>query len=69
MCVYGGGGGGYSRELINRGTAIIRGNTAISRKVVGKSAREATRQSPKGIVGGFEFTVLQRQLIEWHERP
>ena len=24
---------------------------------------------PKGIVGGFEFTVLQRNLREWHERP
>ena len=24
---------------------------------------------PKGIVGGFEFTVLQRNLKEWHERP
>ena len=23
----------------------------------------------KGIVGGFEFTVLQRNLQEWHERP
>ena len=23
---------------------------------------------PKGIVGGFEFTVLQRNLKEWHER-
>ena len=23
----------------------------------------------KGIVGGFEFTVLQRNLREWHERP
>ena len=23
----------------------------------------------KGIVGGFEFTVLQRNLKEWHERP
>ena len=22
----------------------------------------------KGIVGGFEFTVLQRNLREWHER-
>ena len=28
-----------------------------------------TRQSPKGIVGGFEFTVFQRSLKEWHERP
>ena len=24
---------------------------------------------PKGIVGGFEFTVPQRNLREWHERP
>ena len=23
---------------------------------------------PKGIVGGFEFTVLQRKLEKWHER-
>ena len=24
---------------------------------------------PRGIVGGFEFFVLQRDLKEWHERP
>ena len=24
---------------------------------------------PKGIVRNFEFAVLQRNLIEWHERP
>ena len=24
---------------------------------------------PKDIVGSFEFTVLQRYLKEWHERP
>ena len=24
---------------------------------------------PRGIVGGFEFTVLQRNLKEWHGRP
>ena len=24
---------------------------------------------PKGIVGGFEFTILQRKVIEWHEWP
>ena len=35
--------------------------TAISRKVVGKSARD----NPKVVVGGFEFTVLQRNLKEW----
>ena len=34
---------------------------AISRKV------HAT--TPKGIVGGFEFTVFQRNLKEWQERP
>ena len=39
--------------------------TAISRKVVGKV--HAT--TSKGIVGGFEFTVLQRNLKELHERP
>ena len=40
-------------------------DTAISRKVVGKV--HAT--IPKGIVGGFEFTILQRNLKEWQERP
>ena len=24
---------------------------------------------PKGIVGGFKFTVLQRNLKKWQERP
>ena len=24
---------------------------------------------PKSVVGGFEFTLLQRNLKEWHERP
>ena len=24
---------------------------------------------PKGIVGGLKFTVLRRNLQEWHERP
>ena len=23
---------------------------------------------PKGVVGGFEFTVFQRNLEDWHER-
>ena len=25
--------------------------------------------TPKGIAGGLEFTVFQRNLIEWQERP
>ena len=38
--------------------------TAISRKVVGKSARD----NPERYCGGFEFTVLQRNLREC-QRP
>ena len=50
-----------------------------SRKIGSKSARiqlfgenlseKVHATMPKGIVGGFEFTVLQRNLEEWHERP
>ena len=40
--------------------------TAISSKVVGKKVRATI---PKGIVVGCEFTVVQRNLKEWHERP
>ena len=39
--------------------------TAISRKVVGKKGQATI---PKGIVGSFEFTVLQSNLKEWHDR-
>ena len=38
---------------------------AILKKVVGKSARD----NPERYLGGFEFTVFQRNLREWHERP
>ena len=41
-------------------------HTAISRKVVGKSARD---NPVLGVVDGFEFSVLQRDLKEWQERP
>ena len=40
--------------------------TAISRKIVEKDVHATI---PKGIVGGFEFTVFQRNLKEWQERP
>ena len=40
--------------------------TAISRNIVGKNVHATI---PKGIVGGFEFTVFQRNLKEWQERP
>ena len=38
--------------------------TAISRKVVGKSSRD----NPERYLGGFEFTVPQKNLKEWHEK-
>ena len=31
--------------------------------------KKCTRQSRKGIVGGFEGTVLQRNLKEWYRKP
>ena len=37
--------------------------TAISREVFGK------RFFPRGVVGGLGFTVLQRMLKKWHEKP
>ena len=39
--------------------------TAISRKVVGKNVHATI---PKGIEGGFEFTVFQRNFKEWQGR-
>ena len=30
---------------------------------------EVHATTPKGIVGGFEFTVFQRNWKEWQERP
>ena len=32
-------------------------------------SEKAYATNPKGIVDGFEFSVLQRNLKEWHERP
>ena len=34
-----------------------------------KLSEKAHATTPKGIVGGFEFTVFQRNLKEWQERP
>ena len=40
--------------------------TVISRNVVGKNVHATI---PKGIVGGFEFTIFQGNLKERQERP
>ena len=50
---------GPDRHLTNKSY------TAVSRKVVAKSARD----NPERYCGCFEFTVLQRNLEKWHERP
>ena len=42
-----------------------RAYTAVSRKVVEKSARD----NPERYLGGFVCPVLQRNLKEWHKRP
>ena len=34
-----------------------------------KLSEKVNATMPKGIVGGFEFTCLQRNLQEWQERP
>ena len=53
------------RAYFKNKQAFWKWHTAISRKVVGKM--HAT--IPKGTVSGFEFTVVQRNLKEWHKRP
>ena len=65
---------GVTKELLNyccvvtpkinregRSTIIIWLRERLSEKV------HAT--IPNGVVGGFEFTILQRNLREWQERP
>ena len=38
--------------------------------LLGQRLSEKVRSTiPKGIVACFKFTVLQRNLKEWHERP
>ena len=53
----------YIQEYVR--LMILTVYTAISRKVVAK----VNATIPKSIVSGFEFTLLQRNLKEWHERP
>ena len=58
--------------------AVVRGSTVYKRGTFSvKNGIQLLRERlsekvhatmPKGIVGGFQFTV-QRNLQEWHERP
>ena len=43
-------------------------HTANSRKTVRKVVGKSARANPERYWGGFEFTVLQRNLKEWQER-
>ena len=53
-----------SRSEMGKKTYMYKLKTSFSRKVVGKSARD----NPERYCGWFEFTALQRNLKEWHER-
>ena len=53
------------RQLSSECVGVFTQRTAISRKVVGN----VHGTIPKDIVGGFELTVVRRNLKEWQERP
>ena len=55
-----GGGEGGGRSGANRYKHIQLFRERLSEKVYATTT--------KGIVGGFEFAVLQRNLKEWHKR-
>ena len=52
--------------VYKRGTFSVKNGIQLFRERVSEKVHGTM---PKGIVGGFEFTVLQRNLQEWHERP
>ena len=41
----------------------------INFPLLGERSEKVHATIPKGIVGCFKFTVLQKNLKEWHERP
>ena len=78
----GGGGGGRSLKKIfwskNKGGKAPRGPSPRSATEVAKFCTQLFRERlsekvratiPKGIMGGFGFSVLRRILKQWHERP
>ena len=52
--------------MYKRGTFSVKNSIQLFRERLWEKVHAIM---PKGIVGGFEFTVLQRNLQEWHERP
>ena len=50
---------------------ISRTNRAINclQLFRGRLSEKVHATIPKGIMGGFEFTVLQINFKKWHERP
>ena len=56
---------GFPVGLYNQSNRESLAYTAISRKVV----KNVHKRIPKGIMGSFEFTVLQKKLKDWHKRP
>ena len=51
--------------IFTSGCAVVRYSSVFRERL----SEKVHATIPKGIVGGFEFAVLQRKLIEWHERP
>ena len=57
-----------STEPISKSSLLVTIKSSLTYSYFEKGCRKkCTRQSLKGFMGGFEFTVLQRNLKEWHE--
>ena len=60
---------GQKYQTKNLTKNLTKSRTNISDKLIYSYFEKVHATIPKGIVSGFEFTVVQRNLKEWHERP
>ena len=55
---------------VNSGACIPRGEASSYKRLFRERLSEKVHATiPKGIEGGFEFAVFQRNLKEWQKRP
>ena len=60
----------WREEIPSRPWWVFGTESKIEPQLFGEQLSEKVHATiPKGIVGGFQFTVLQRNLKEWHKRP